>query len=67
MLLLEVKGFFERITQFFLEVSKLVEFTLDTSANTLIGTIGEEVDLMLTRPKYSLKPKSVKGVNILVF
>ena len=64
MLLNEVKHLLERISKFFDEVCKLVEFELDSSCNAFIGMVSEQVELILCRPKYVTKTKAAKDVRV---
>uniref|UniRef100_A0A0N5AK49 Uncharacterized protein n=1 Tax=Syphacia muris TaxID=451379 RepID=A0A0N5AK49_9BILA len=60
MLLNEVKHSIQNINGFFLEISKLVEFALDTSCNLMIKRIIEEVNTLQCQPKYVVKLKTYK-------
>lgn len=62
MLLKEVRYLWGRISKFFLEVSKLIEFALDPACNSLIEKISEQLDLMLRNRKYVPKTKATKDI-----
>uniref|UniRef100_A0A0M3HHV7 RB_A domain-containing protein n=1 Tax=Ascaris lumbricoides TaxID=6252 RepID=A0A0M3HHV7_ASCLU len=57
MLLGEVKHFWEKVVSFCREISKLIEYTLDSSCNALIAILLEQVENATVRSKFRLKDR----------
>ncbi|KHN79745.1 hypothetical protein Tcan_16835 [Toxocara canis] len=58
MLLGEVKHFWEKIVAFCDEISKLIEYTLDSSCNAFVAIILEQVEKASSSTKFHLKDRS---------
>ncbi|VDK59424.1 unnamed protein product [Anisakis simplex] len=58
MLLGDVKHFWERTVSFCGEISKLIEYTLDSSCNAFIAIILEQLDKISTKSKFRLKDRT---------